>query len=136
MSVLVNIDVPDIERAIDFYTRAFGLTVGRRMGQDFVELLGSSLPIYLLKKAAGTPPFDAADSLRSYARHWSPVHLDFVVDDIDVAVARVLAAGATAESEVSSHVYGKLALFADPFGNGFCLLQFTGRGYDEIASGG
>ena len=25
------------------------------------------------------------------------------------------------------------ALMADPFGNGFCLLPFTGRGYDEIA---
>jgi len=24
-------------------------------------------------------------------------------------------------------------LLADPFGNGFCLIQFTGRGYDEIA---
>jgi hypothetical protein len=21
---------------------------------------------------------------------------------------------------------------ADPFGHGFCFLQFTGRGYDEI----
>ena len=27
----------------------------------------------------------------------------------------------------------KATRFADPFGNGFCLLQFTGRGYDEIA---
>jgi hypothetical protein len=26
-----------------------------------------------------------------------------------------------------------LALMADPFGNGFCLVQFLGRGYDEIA---
>jgi hypothetical protein len=23
---------------------------------------------------------------------------------------------------------------ADPFGNGFCLIEFLGRGYDEIAS--
>jgi hypothetical protein len=22
---------------------------------------------------------------------------------------------------------------ADPFGHGFCLIQFLGRGYDEIA---
>lgn len=26
------------------------------------------------------------------------------------------------------------ALFVDPFGHGFCLIEFTGRGYDEIAS--
>ena len=25
-----------------------------------------------------------------------------------------------------------LALMADPFGNGFCLVEFLGRGYDEI----
>jgi predicted enzyme related to lactoylglutathione lyase len=37
------------------------------------------------------------------------------------------------ESEVQTHAWGRLALLADPFGNGFCLLQFTGRGYDEIA---
>ena len=24
------------------------------------------------------------------------------------------------------------ALTADPFGHGFCLVQFTGRGYDEL----
>jgi predicted enzyme related to lactoylglutathione lyase len=60
------------------------------------------------------------------------VHLDFVVEDIDAAVRRAVAAGATLERDVSTHAYGRLALMADPFGNGFCLLQFTGRGYDEI----
>ena len=39
------------------------------------------------------------------------------------------------ESAISDHAYGRLALFADPFGNGFCLLQFNDRGYDAIATG-
>ncbi len=26
----------------------------------------------------------------------------------------------------------RLAILADPFGNGFCLLEFRGRGYDEL----
>ena len=60
------------------------------------------------------------------------MHLDFVVDDVELAVARAIAAGATLENGPQSHAYGRLALLADPFGNGFCLLQFTGRGYDEI----
>jgi predicted enzyme related to lactoylglutathione lyase len=72
---------------------------------------------------------------RDYRRHWTPVHLDFVVQDIRTAVERALAAGAILERDVTSHAYGKLALLADPFGNGFCLLQFVGRGYDEIAVG-
>jgi predicted enzyme related to lactoylglutathione lyase len=134
MLILVNIDVPDTEAAIAFYTRGLGLRLGRRFDADFVELLGASSPIYLLRKAAGSAPFVDAPP-RSYARHWSPVHLDFVVDDIDAAVARAVAAGATQESPISEHAYGRLALFADPYGNGFCLLQFTGAGYDAIVTG-
>ena len=60
------------------------------------------------------------------------MHLDFVVGDIRAAMKRALDAGATLERDVTAHAYGKLALMADPFGNGFCLLEFTGRGYDEI----
>jgi predicted enzyme related to lactoylglutathione lyase len=133
MQILVNIDVDQLDRALDFYTRAFGLTIGRRMGDDFVELLGASSSLYLLVKAAGTTPCPGA--VRSYDRHWTPVHMDFVVDDLDLALARVIAAGARQEGQLETHAYGRLAFFADPFGNGFCLLQFTGRGYDEIATG-
>jgi len=28
-----------------------------------------------------------------------------------------------------------MAVLSDPFGNGLCLLQLEGRGYDEIATG-
>jgi uncharacterized glyoxalase superfamily protein PhnB len=62
------------------------------------------------------------------------VHLDIVVDDIDAAVQRALAAGATQEAPVSTSNWGRLALMVDPFGHGFCLVQFLGRGYDEIAT--
>jgi catechol 2,3-dioxygenase-like lactoylglutathione lyase family enzyme len=34
---------------------------------------------------------------------------------------------------ISTHDWGRLALMADPFGHGFCFVQFLGRGYDEIA---
>jgi predicted enzyme related to lactoylglutathione lyase len=61
------------------------------------------------------------------------VHLDFVVDDIDTALQRVLAAGAVLERDTTTQVWGKLAVLADPFGHGICLVEFIGRGYDEIA---
>jgi predicted enzyme related to lactoylglutathione lyase len=131
---VVNLDVDDLERATTFYTRAFELTVGRTFGKRrvAVELLGSSGPMYLLAKAAGTVPAPGAQA-RTYARHWTPVHLDFIVDDIHVAAARVEAAGAILESEVETHGYGLIAQYADPFGNGFCLIQFSGAGYDAVA---
>ncbi len=44
MTFLLNIDVPDVAAAERFYTAAFGLTVGRRFGTDFVELAGWPAP--------------------------------------------------------------------------------------------
>ena len=129
--LLVNIDVDDLEKATRFYCEGLGLRVGRRF-EGWLELVGAAAPIYLLPKDAGTPVSPKTDEKRAYGRHWTPVHLDFVVSDIGKAIERAVAAGATRESDVSDHAYGKLALMADPFGNGFCLLQFTGRGYDEI----
>jgi predicted enzyme related to lactoylglutathione lyase len=131
--LLVNVDVDDLDKATRFYCAAFDLRVGRRF-EGAAELLGASAPIYLLSKAAGTRPAPGSDEKRRYGRHWTPVHLDFVVDDVEQALARAKAAGATLESGIEAHAWGRLALLADPFGNGFCLLQFTGRGYGEIAT--
>lgn len=129
--LLVNIDVEDLEKATRFYCDGLGLAVGRRF-DGWIELIGAAAPIYLLPKAAGTPISPVVKDRRNYGRHWTPVHLDFVVHDIRAAVTRAVAAGATLEREATTHAYGHLALLADPWGNGFCLLQFVGRGYDEI----
>lgn len=134
-TTLINIDVDDLERATAFYTAAFGLTVGRKLGPAITELLGAGTPIYLLEKAAGSAAGPATDDCRRYARHWTPVHLDFVVADLDAAVKAAAAAGATLETSAAVHVWGKIAHLADPFGHGVCLVQFLGRGYDEIATG-
>lgn len=133
-SALVNIDVPDVEAGIRFYTTAFGLTLSRRFGSGFAELLGAGVPIYLLETQAGTPPFAGASVVRDYGRHWTPVHFDFVVPDLDAALARALAAGAKREGEPSDHAYGRLVLLSDPFGHGVCLLEFNEQGYDAIAT--
>ena len=105
-------------KAVTFYTATFGLTVGRRFGADMVELLGASSPIYLLAKPAGSPAFKGAGQRRDYSRHWTPVHLDFVVDDISAAVERATACGAMLEAPVKSAAWGDLALMSDPFGHG------------------
>jgi catechol 2,3-dioxygenase-like lactoylglutathione lyase family enzyme len=132
--VLLNLDVDDMEAAVAFYTQALGLRAGRRFDAGFVELLGAEAPIYLLLKPANTAPFAGAEPLRRYTRHWTPLHLDFVVADLGAAIARALAAGAGLEATPTRHAYGRLALLHDPFGHGFCLLQFEGKGYDELGS--
>ncbi|MET4390262.1 putative enzyme related to lactoylglutathione lyase [Bradyrhizobium sp. F1.4.3] len=130
MTFLLNIDVPDVETATNFYTAAFGLTVGRRFGTDFVELLGWPAPVYLLTKQAGT--LGAGRDRRRYERHWTPLHIDVVVDDVDAAVERAVRAGAVLEAPARDAPYGRIAMLADPFGHGFCLLAFSHEGYGAL----
>ncbi|WP_414606535.1 VOC family protein [Stenotrophomonas pavanii] len=130
-SFIVNLDVPDLAAAEAFYTEAFGLRTGRRLGPGAVELLGGPTPLYLLHNDAGSAATEDGD-VRDYERHWTPLHVDWVVDDIEAALARAVAAGATVEQPVRERRWGHIAVLADPFGHGFCLIQFSGEGYDAL----
>jgi predicted enzyme related to lactoylglutathione lyase len=134
MELLVNIDVDDLDQAVRFYGAALGLTVSRRVGEGIVELGGAAAPIYLLARPSGSRAALSVTQSRDYLRHWTPVHLDFAVDDIVAATKRAVGAGAAQEGGIERHAWGDIAHLADPFGHGFCLIQFRGRGYDEIAS--
>jgi predicted enzyme related to lactoylglutathione lyase len=128
MKVIINIDVPDLAPAIEFYTRALGLTHSRSLDDDVAELSGASATIYLLQKPAGTPAVQAPPVDRSYQRHWTPVHFDLVVDDVDAAAKRALAAGAKAETGHIDWRGSRCVSFGDPFGHGFCFIQFDENG--------
>ena len=130
MAFLLNIDVPDIAAAERFYAAAFGLKVGRRFDAEFVELVGWPTPIYLLRKDAGTT--GAGQDQRRYDRHWTPIHPDVLVENLDAALERAVAAGATVEDPPRTAAYGRIAMLADPFGHGFCLIEFTAEGYDAL----
>lgn len=130
------IDVDDLDKGVAFYRDGLGLRSGRRFGADWAEMLGASTPVDLLATPAGSPCCAGGSDRRSFDRHWTPVHLDFVVDDLDAAIERVRAAGATLDRNVQPRAWGRMANCADPFGNGFCLLEMRGRGYDEMAESG
>ena len=128
--IMLNIDVPEIAAAERFYVEAFGLAVGRRFGTDFIEMLGWPVPLYLLRKEPGT--IGAGNQARTYERHWTPVHADVVVADLDAATARAARAGAWVEHGPQTAAFGRITHLADPFGNGFCLIEFSSRGYDAL----
>ncbi|MDN8664403.1 VOC family protein [Stenotrophomonas indicatrix] len=130
-SFIVNLDVPDLAAAEIFYTAAFDLRVGRRLGPGALELLGGPTPLYLLQNDAGSAATEDGD-VRDYERHWTPVHLDWVVADIDAALARAVAAGAALERPIRERRWGTIAVLSDPFGHGFCLIQFSDAGYDAL----
>lgn len=133
MDLLINIDVDDLAKAIAFYEQAADLRVSRRFGALGVEMIGASSAVYLLLKPGGTKASATTDDVRRYSRHWTPVHLDFVVADIETAIARARNAGAVPEGDIATHDWGRIAQMADPFGHGICFIEFLGRGYDEIA---
>jgi predicted enzyme related to lactoylglutathione lyase len=122
--VIATIDVDDLDRAVAFYSSGLGFVEQRRLFNGSVsELLAGSALVYLAAKPAGTPPFLGSSETRRYSRHWTPVHLDLVVPDIDAAVARAERAGAKLEGSIRTQVAWREAHMSDPFGHGFCLLE-------------
>lgn len=132
--VSINIDVDDLEKGVAFYGATVGLTPVRRLGDFAVELSGAQAPVFLLRKAPATPAFAGATVVRNYARHWTPVHLDFLVGDIEGALVRAVGAGARAESAIEAYPWGQMVVLADPFGNGLCLIELEAAGYGAIAT--
>jgi predicted enzyme related to lactoylglutathione lyase len=130
MDLILNIDVPDLERGIDFYTRALGLTHTRTLDGDVAELRGASATIYLLCKPTGSSAVSSPPVARDFSRHWTPVHFDLVVEDVDTAAARAIAAGAKQETGHIDWRGSRCLSFGDPFGHGFCFIQFERGGYD------
>ena len=131
MKVIINIDVPELAPAIEFYCAALGVKHARTLDQDVAELIGASSTMYLLKKARGTQAVHQPAIARDYQRHWTPVHFDFVVPDVDVAAKRALAAGARQESDRVDWCGSRCISLSDPFGHGFCFVEFeTNETYD------
>lgn len=131
--LLINIDVDDLENGVRFYEDGLGFRPGRRLFDGTVaELHGASSTIYLLETAGESTATPEGRIRRDFSRHWTPVHLDLEVEDIERAVSRAVDAGADLEGGVRAFPWGRLATLSDPFGHGFCLLQFHGEGYEGI----
>ena len=133
IEVHAYIEVTDLERGIAFYCDGLGLSLKRRFSPSWVELDGANLPVFLLGNRAATADLGGTQIRRDFARHWTPVHLDFIVPDLDGAVARLTGLGATLDRDIQQREYGRMANLADPFGNGFDLIEFSGSGYDGVS---
>jgi predicted enzyme related to lactoylglutathione lyase len=123
ISVSVSVDVPDMADGIRFYSNAFGFSKSAEPFPGVVVLRSGEAQILLLEKAAGTKPSPHTQETRHYERHWTPVHIDFHVDDFKGALAKALAAGAKQEQLYENAKHGSVAFCSDPFGHGFCLIE-------------
>ena len=122
IKISVSIDVSDLKQAETFYMQALDCKKLRDQGPDMVVLATENCDIYLQEKAAGTNPLLSGEAVRNYERHWTPVHLDFLTENVDEVVKRVLQQGGQHEGGETGE-WGSIAYCADPFGNGFCLIS-------------
>lgn len=107
----VALDCPDAGKLADFYA---GITGGRVTFRDdsWATMRSPGGRIDFQTAPGYTPPAwpDPASPMQ--------MHLDFDVDDLDAAEARVLAAGAT-KYDVQPDEHWRV--YADPAGHPFCL---------------
>jgi predicted enzyme related to lactoylglutathione lyase len=123
ITVSVSIDVSSIEQGVAFYCGAFGFSRKSEPVRGVAVLRGLNMELCLLEKPAGSKPSPETNDRRKFERHWTPVHLDFHVDDLRAALARVEALGARREQVFENPEHGSAAFCSDPFGHGFCLLE-------------
>jgi catechol 2,3-dioxygenase-like lactoylglutathione lyase family enzyme len=122
MKYSVSVDVPSLEEGLRFYREALGLSEVARPVATYAILECGEAQIGLFEKSAGTRPAKGSDDVRRYERHWTPVHIDFHVDDFDAVLARALEAGAKCEQKFNVQGRPPIAFCSDPFGNGFCIV--------------
>src|ERR1700687_4227795 len=94
------IEVADLERGIAFYCGGLGLALKRRLGPNWVELGRANLPIFLLGNRPPVAELGAPRAERNFMRHWTPVHLDFIVADLDAVVTRLVGLGASLDHDI------------------------------------
>jgi predicted enzyme related to lactoylglutathione lyase len=117
-----------------FYVGGLGLRELRRFTPRWVDLASARIPIHLLARPQPTFTAGAATLRRDYVRRWTPVHLDFGVEDLQPAVDRAVAAGGVLDRDIVVHHYWRMANVADPFGNGVDLIELAEGGYEAFVS--
>jgi predicted enzyme related to lactoylglutathione lyase len=118
--IVICIDVDNADRAVHFYRDGLGLTVVAS-GPGWAKMtLGDQ--IFVL----GIPWGKEGPIPHDFQRHWTPLHLDFFVNDFDSAVERAIKAGAKLDRPIlRRRDRGDMANMSDPAGNGFDLIQKT-----------
>lgn len=117
--VLISVDVGDLNQAESFYVDALGCEFVKKPYPRMTVVSAGGVEIWLVEKPVASSPFPGSDPVRTYERHWTPVHMDFCVHDIEGTLSQIVEHHGSYETGEK----GKWAFCADPFGNGFCLIK-------------
>ncbi|WNZ57612.1 VOC family protein [Microbulbifer sp. MKSA007] len=117
----ISIDVSNIKQAEDFYIKALGCKKLRdQAGMSVISV--ENCDIYLQEKEARSAAAPTETAERNYSRHWTPVHIDFLTENVDEIVKRIVKLGGKHEGGERGD-WGTIAYCSDPFGNGFCVIN-------------
>lgn len=133
ISVSVSIDVPSLEEGLRFYGDAFGFVKFSEPFPGVAVIRADNAELLLLLKESGSVPVPHSDEKRHYDRHWTPVHVDFHVDDFKETLKRAISAGAKQERLFVNAGRPSVAFCGDPFGHGFCLIEMRKHGANTVA---
>jgi predicted enzyme related to lactoylglutathione lyase len=125
MQYSVSIDVPQIDEGLRFYRDAL-VERNRTAHSNLCDPQVRRLADRIIEKREGSKPARGANDVRRYERHWTPVHIDFHVDDFDAFLERALSAGAKLEQKFAGGGRPATAFCSNPFGNGFCVIGRSG----------
>jgi len=121
-AVHLSIDVPDLARGLRFYGRVFSFVETARPFPSMAIVDAGNLTVCMHEKPTGSASSSGTTDVRRYERHWTPVHMDLHVADLDAVLDAVRAEGGQVEQEYRSHGPKPVAFCSDPFGNGFCVI--------------
>jgi uncharacterized glyoxalase superfamily protein PhnB len=121
-SITSHLVVRDAARAIDFYKRAFGAELRRRMDDPTGKVMHAELKI-------GNSAIMLADEQPGMGnpapgKEGSPVVLNLYSDDVDALWKRATDAGATVTMPLGDQFWGdRYGQIRDPFGHAWALGQ-------------
>lgn len=117
----ISIIVPDYDEAIAFYRDVMGFSLAEDIPQGhkrWVRVAPQGGGASFILAQATTPRQTRAIGNQGGGRVW----LFLQSDDFDADHARLKSKGVRFEEEPRTEVYGKVAVFQDPFGNRWDLL--------------
>jgi catechol 2,3-dioxygenase-like lactoylglutathione lyase family enzyme len=121
--VSVRYMVDDVQTSVDFYTQHLGFEVRTSAAPAFADVTRGNLRLLLSgpTSSAGRP---MSDGDTPGPGGWNRIH--FIVDDLEVEVARLREAGVTFRNETVTGPGGAQILLEDPSGNLIELFRPAG----------
>lgn len=113
---VISIYVPNLQEAVDFYTKVLNFEVNKQYGPKIVSLVNGDLPLVLEESEQVSCKND---------RHPSGIVLALKTDDIEQTLEQLKASNVDFLVGVPTDCPpGKFISFRDPFGNVIEYLQF------------